>query len=178
MGGAVALMIGGVVLALLLTAAEWVDPEDRDPQARPRRATPADGGWFLVYLAYAPITAAVVASFGAGASRHGLLRWAVERAPWAVQFTLSVVVAELCAYWLHRAMHHVPLLWRVHAVHHGASDVRWWTTFRFHPVDGVLAHGVPILVVAALGFDPKAIGAYLAIVFVVTIFAHAVPDGS
>jgi len=165
--------IGGTALALLLTLAEWVDPEGRDPQPRPRRGTRADIGWFLVYVAYAPVTATVVATWVAGVSRHGVFRTSIERAPVMVQFALGVAVAEACAYWLHRAMHRVPVLWRIHAVHHGAPDVRWWTTFRFHPVDGVLAHAAPLLVIAACGFGPSVIAGYLAVVFVVTILAHA-----
>jgi sterol desaturase/sphingolipid hydroxylase (fatty acid hydroxylase superfamily) len=172
-GGAVGLVIGGVLVALLLTAAEWVDPESRNPRPRPRRGTRGDLGWFLVYIAYAPLTAAVVTVAAAEVARHGLARGAVDRLPAVFQFVLVVVVAELCAYWLHRAMHRVPVLWRVHAVHHGATDVRWWTTFRFHPVDGVLGHAIPVLVVAACGFAPTEVAGYLGIVVVVTIFAHA-----
>jgi sterol desaturase/sphingolipid hydroxylase (fatty acid hydroxylase superfamily) len=70
-------------------------------------------------------------------------------------------------------MHARPSLWGVHATHHTAADVRWWTTFRFHPVDGALQHAVPLLVAAALGFGPTALSGYVAVVFVVTVFAHA-----
>jgi sterol desaturase/sphingolipid hydroxylase (fatty acid hydroxylase superfamily) len=166
-------VVGACLLAVLLTAAEWSNPEDREPQPRPRRGTRADLAWFFVYLAYAPITALGVSAAVSTISRHGLARGAIDRVPWAIQLVFALVVAELCAYWLHRAMHRIPRLWRMHAVHHGATDLRWWSTFRFHPVDGVFAHAVPLLVAAACGFGPPVVAGYLAIVFVVTMFAHA-----
>ena len=42
-------------------------------------------------------------------------------------------------YWIHRAYHHYPFLWRFHAVHHRAFS------FRFHPVESLLNWGVPFI---------------------------------
>ena len=32
--------------------------------------------------------------------------------PWLVQFLLAVLVADIAEYWIHRALHVVPWLWR------------------------------------------------------------------
>jgi len=45
------------------------------------------------------------------------------------------LVSELAAYWLHRAMHRVPLLWRFHRLHHDGTPVSWSDAWRSHPVD-------------------------------------------
>ena len=48
---------------------------------------------------------------------------------------LALVVAELGFYWGHRALHASPLLWRFHALHHGAERLDWLVNTRAHPVD-------------------------------------------
>src|SRR5688572_13308816 len=52
-------------------------------------------------------------------------------------FVLNLLVLEFFHYWVHRAFHHFPLLWRLHAVHHSLhisvlKDIS-------HPVEVVLA---------------------------------------
>ena len=53
--------------------------------------------------------------------------------------TARILVAwfatELAAYWLHRAMHRVPLLWRVHRMHHTDVPLAWHQSWWIHPVD-------------------------------------------
>lgn len=166
-------LIAVAALAVALSAAEWIDPEDRAPKIRFRLPVRTDAGWFVVYLAYAPVTAVLVMAGVHALSRRGVARSLIDHWPAGVALVGAFVVADACAYALHRLMHARPSLWRFHVVHHDASDVRWWTTFRFHPVDGVLQHAVPLLVAAACGFGPVALSGYVAVVFVVTVFAHA-----
>lgn len=173
MHGLVGVGVGAALLALVLSAAEWVNPEAlAEPRSR-RRVTAGDFGWFVVYVGYAPLTAAAVMALVAVVAAHGPGHVVVTHAPFWEQCAGAFAVADGCAYWLHRAMHSVPVLWRVHRVHHGATSVRWWTTFRFHPGDGVLAHAVPLTAAALCGFGPDALAVYLAFVFGVTLFAHA-----
>jgi sterol desaturase/sphingolipid hydroxylase (fatty acid hydroxylase superfamily) len=164
---------GAVLLAALLSAAEWINPEDREFGRRRDRGSRGDVIWFVVYLAYAPLTGLATMAFVSGVARHGIARSIAARQPWSVRVAGAVLVAELAAYWLHRAMHASPRLWRLHSVHHGATDLHWWSTFRFHPVDGATAHAVPLLVAAACGFGPDVVVVYLGVVFVVSAFAHA-----
>jgi len=57
----------------------------------------------------------------------------------AALYTLSLFIAgDLSRYWLHRAMHAVPLLWRFHAVHHSAEVLNPLTFYRVHPVENLL----------------------------------------
>jgi len=69
--------------------------------------------------------------------------------PVAVRLALALVVGEFGYYWAHRAMHTVPWLWRVHAVHHSAEHVDWLVNTRAHPLDLVfsrLAAFIPMYV--------------------------------
>jgi len=46
-------------------------------------------------------------------------------------------VNDFGAYWGHRASHHIPFLWRFHAIHHSAEHMDWLVNTRAHPVDMV-----------------------------------------
>src|SRR5580698_5020251 len=48
---------------------------------------------------------------------------AVGHLPWLVQFFLAVLVADLAEYFIHRAFHKVPLMWRFHAIHHSSNSL-------------------------------------------------------
>jgi sterol desaturase/sphingolipid hydroxylase (fatty acid hydroxylase superfamily) len=52
------------------------------------------------------------------------------------RIVLAWAVGEVGAYWLHRAMHRIPLLWRVHRMHHTAEvPLAWHHSWWIHPVD-------------------------------------------
>jgi len=54
-------------------------------------------------------------------------------------FTVAlVVVADLFRFVCHAAMHHVPLLWEFHKVHHSAKALTPATLFRAHPLEKFL----------------------------------------
>lgn len=48
------------------------------------------------------------------------------------------VVDDFTKYLLHRWMHHWPLLWAIHKVHHSAETLTPITVYRVHPLEGVL----------------------------------------
>ncbi len=67
-----------------------------------------------------------------------LLRAQVAGFPLLVQMTLATVIADLFAYWIHRAYHRFPALWAFHVVHHTSEELDWLSTSRLHPVSQVL----------------------------------------
>jgi sterol desaturase/sphingolipid hydroxylase (fatty acid hydroxylase superfamily) len=46
--------------------------------------------------------------------------------------------SDFVGYWIHRAMHRVPALWRFHKLHHEATELSWLDAWRQHPVDSVI----------------------------------------
>jgi sterol desaturase/sphingolipid hydroxylase (fatty acid hydroxylase superfamily) len=60
-----------------------------------------------------------------------------------------LVLADMAGYWMHRAMHRVPWLWRLHAVHHAPTELHWFEAWRQHPLD-CLAHGLAVGLPGAL----------------------------
>lgn len=72
------------------------------------------------------------------------------------QFVLFMVVSDAALYWKHRAMHAVPALWRVHAIHHSQRNMTFLTTFRFHALDEMLSNVVRLAAALLLGIPPAA----------------------
>jgi sterol desaturase/sphingolipid hydroxylase (fatty acid hydroxylase superfamily) len=57
--------------------------------------------------------------------------------PW-IKYAFVFVALDLCDYVYHRAMHHIPSLWRFHLVHHTDQIVDSSTTVREHPGESVV----------------------------------------
>jgi sterol desaturase/sphingolipid hydroxylase (fatty acid hydroxylase superfamily) len=83
-----------------------------------------------------------------------------------------VVLVDVGVYWVHRAMHQIPFLWRFHSIHHSTRSLDWVSGFRNHPGEAALA--VPVfLPLLAAGLDPAAVGGvYVVVTGVVGAWAH------
>ena len=58
-----------------------------------------------------------------------------------ISYTLALLfLNDFAAYWLHRAMHEVPFLWRIHRIHHTATTLTPLTLLRVHPLELLLNH--------------------------------------
>jgi sterol desaturase/sphingolipid hydroxylase (fatty acid hydroxylase superfamily) len=75
---------------------------------------------------------------------------------WAAS-ALSVVLLDLAIYLQHVLFHAVPLLWRVHRMHHADLDVDATTGTRFHPVEILLSMVMKLACIVALGASPAGV---------------------
>ena len=142
-------VFGGVFL--LCALAEWRWPRRQVVSARPLRwsANVAVSfiGSLLVRLAV-PLLA-VQAALLASAEDWGLLNL-VELPLW-FSVLLSVLLLDLLIYWQHRLFHSVPLLWRLHRMHHSDTHIDVSTGIRFHPVEIALSMLLKVAAVMLLG---------------------------
>lgn len=54
-------------------------------------------------------------------------------------YTLALfLVGDLSRYWLHRFLHTIPWLWKIHRVHHSAEVLNPFTFYRVHPFENIL----------------------------------------
>ena len=93
--------------------------------------------------------------------------------PTVVQFAALLLVADFTQYWVHRAFHAVPALWRFHAVHHSADQMDWLAGSRLHLVDIAVTRGLTYVPIYVLGFAEAPLFAYLVVVSVQATFIHA-----
>jgi sterol desaturase/sphingolipid hydroxylase (fatty acid hydroxylase superfamily) len=79
----------------------------------------------------------------------GLLRWA-DAGPISAGI-IAVLALDFSWYALHRTMHRVPALWKVHRVHHSDPVVDVTTTIRQHPAESLLRYATLTAFAAVLG---------------------------
>ncbi len=71
--------------------------------------------------------------------------------PDLIAIGIGIVALDLMIYLQHVMFHAVPLLWRLHMVHHTDLDIDLTTGLRFHPVEIVLSMILKITLIVALG---------------------------
>lgn len=106
------------------------------------------------------------------AAKDGIQGW-VQNLNFFVALFLIVLVADLVQYWTHRAYHEVPLLWRLHAVHHSAKSMDWLAGSRQHIVELLITRTLVLAPIYVLGFSKEVIDAYIVIVGFQAVFNHA-----
>lgn len=79
----------------------------------------------------------------------GLLQ--MTNVPFALACFLAVIILDLAIYAQHVLFHAVPVLWRLHRMHHADLDFDVSTGVRFHPLEIVLSMGIKLMVVVVLG---------------------------
>ncbi len=97
----------------------------------------------------------------------------IRSVPGVIQFALLMVVADFTQYWVHRAFHAVPVLWRFHAIHHSADHMDWLAGSRLHLVDVAVTRGLTYVPIYLLGFADGPLFAYLVVVSAQATFIHA-----
>lgn len=102
----------------------------------------------------------------------GLKDW-VSGLPFIAQFLLAVFMADLAQAIIHRAYHRITTLWRFHAVHHSSRDLDWLAGSRVHFMETVATRGVVLLPLLICGFSQEAVNAYVILVGVQAVVAHA-----
>ena len=93
--------------------------------------------------------------------------------PFWVQVVIIMAATDFVQYWVHRAFHTVPALWRFHAIHHSTKQMDWLAGARMHLIEIAVLRGLTAVPMFSLGFDPAAIQAYLLIVYFYSSFIHA-----
>ena len=93
--------------------------------------------------------------------------------PFAAELLLTFLLLDLWRYWEHRLFHQVPLLWRLHLVHHSDTHIDVTTSERHHPLEFLLGTVVLMALVSVLGLPAPALGLYLLAATVVALYSHA-----
>ena len=106
------------------------------------------------------------------AAQDGIRGWVQHLNFWVALF-LIVLVADLVQYWTHRAYHEVPLLWRLHAVHHSVKSMDWLAGSRQHILELIITRTLVLAPIYVLGFSKEVIDAYIIVVGFQAVFNHA-----
>jgi sterol desaturase/sphingolipid hydroxylase (fatty acid hydroxylase superfamily) len=108
-----------------------------------------------------------------GTGQFDALRQWVGALPFVAQLIAIMFITDFVQYWLHRAFHRVPWLWKFHAVHHSAQAMDWIAGARMHFLEIIVLRAATATPAFVLGFSMEALQVYLLIVYVLSTFVHA-----
>jgi sterol desaturase/sphingolipid hydroxylase (fatty acid hydroxylase superfamily) len=116
-------------------------------------------------------TTAVGLAIGVGESGTGLLNHFTV--PFPVAVVLSILLLDLVIYLQHLMFHAVPVLWRLHRMHHADLDFDVTTGARFHPIEIVLSMLIKFAAIALLGAPALAVLVFEVLLNATAMFNHA-----
>ncbi len=115
--------------------------------------------------------AAVLAALDAAANGFGLFN-AVDWPGW-LEVLIVFVVLDFAIWFQHLISHKIPILWRLHRVHHSDPDIDVTTAIRFHPIEIALSMLFKIGLVYALGAPVLAVVLFEVVLNGSAMFNHA-----
>jgi sterol desaturase/sphingolipid hydroxylase (fatty acid hydroxylase superfamily) len=114
-----------------------------------------------------PVGAAILAK-----ERHWGLLNNIGMSYWS-SVVVGVIVLDLAIYLQHVLHHAVPLLWRLHMVHHSDLDFDVTTGLRFHPFEIILSMGIKLMTIIALGPPALAVLIFEVALNATSMFNHS-----
>jgi sterol desaturase/sphingolipid hydroxylase (fatty acid hydroxylase superfamily) len=168
-----ALRLGGFLAVIALLALwQWRRPLRGD--GAPARRQAVNLGLVLIDTALLRLAFPLLAIGlalqlqGRGIGLMPMLAW-----PLWLELTLTVLIFDLAIYWQHRLLHVIPLLWRLHRVHHSDTGFDFSTGVRFHPLEIALSMLLKLGLVLALGAHPLAVLIFELLLSLGALFTHA-----
>jgi sterol desaturase/sphingolipid hydroxylase (fatty acid hydroxylase superfamily) len=92
--------------------------------------------------------------------------------PYWVAFGLAVLALDMAIYFQHVMLHAVPVLWRLHRVHHADPDFDVTTGLRFHPAEIVLSMLIKLAAIALIGAPAAAVLVFEILLNACAMFNH------
>lgn len=116
-------------------------------------------------------TAAVGMALFAREQGWGLINYL--QPPYWLAVLAAVIVLDFFIWLQHVMVHAVPLLWRLHRVHHADLDFDVTTGARFHPLEILLSMGIKFAVIALLGPPVLAVIVFEILLNATSMFNHS-----
>lgn len=91
----------------------------------------------------------------------------------SVEIILSVLLLDLIIYGQHVLTHYVPMLWRLHRVHHSDKDLDVTSGIRFHPFEIIFSLLVKAAAIMLLGCSVLAVLIFELLLNVMPMFNHS-----
>jgi len=92
--------------------------------------------------------------------------------PYWVEVAMGVLILDCIIYLQHLMFHAVPLLWRLHMMHHADLDYDVTTGLRFHPIEIMISMVIKMASVAALGASPVTVVLFEIVLNATAMFNH------
>jgi len=116
-----------------------------------------------------PAAAAGMAAFAA-AQGWGLLNYLAP--PYWLAVVIAIVALDFVIWLQHVLVHAIPVLWRLHRVHHADPDFDLTTGARFHPLEILLSMSIKFAAIALLGPPVLAVILFEVLLNATSMFNH------
>lgn len=107
------------------------------------------------------------------AADHGIGLLHLLALPAFAAWTATILLRSLATYALHRLSHAVPVLWRVHRIHHCDTAIDLSTGFRNHPFELAISLLVFAAASIVLGLSAPALAIYESVAVAFALWDHA-----
>ncbi len=124
----------------------------------------------ILFLPLTPISF-IVAALWAEQNGFGLLNLATLPLPVVIIGTL--LLRGFVSFATHFLNHKVPVLWRLHRVHHLDTELDVSSTVRFHPLEMPVSALIGVPLIAMFGLSPWVLLFYELLDASVTVFSHS-----
>lgn len=146
---------------------ERIAPKTAAPSGRGRLL--ANGALWLIVLLISPV---VVLPLTLLASDHALWTRQDALAAWPIVI-VDVIVLDCWTYWLHRAYHRAPAMWRLHAAHHLDEFLDSSSALRFHAFEIALSALLRMAPIILFAIPFAHVVVFETVLLVATIFHHS-----
>jgi sterol desaturase/sphingolipid hydroxylase (fatty acid hydroxylase superfamily) len=92
--------------------------------------------------------------------------------PYLLKVVVGVMILDLVIYLQHVMFHAIPILWRLHMMHHADLDFDVTTGLRFHPIEIILSMVIKLSVVALIGPPALAVLIFEVLLNATSMFNH------
>ena len=124
---------------------------------------------FIVRLLF-PAAAVGMAAF---ASEQGWGIFNYYQTSFVVAVVVSIIAMDFIIYLQHVMVHAVPVLWRLHRVHHADPNFDVTTGARFHPIEIILSMLIKFATIAVLGPPVLAVVIFEVLLNATAMFNHS-----
>ncbi len=115
---------------------------------------------------------AAAVGMAAAAARQGWGLFNVVEVPGWLAVAASVVILDFVIWLQHVMVHAVPVLWRLHRVHHADLDFDVTTGARFHTLEIILSMGIKFAAIVLLGPPLVAVVIFEVLLNATAMFNH------
>ncbi|PKF51870.1 sterol desaturase family protein [Enterovibrio nigricans] len=157
----------------VMALAEWLFPKRLLTVKKAKRWFNNISLMMLNTLAVRLVFPIAAAGFAAWCASRGMGLFNLISVPIWVAIILSIVALDGIIWLQHRLFHKIPMLWRLHAVHHADKDLDVTSGARFHTLEILLSMVIKFFAIALLGAPAVAVILFEVILSGMALFNHS-----
>lgn len=132
-----------------------------------------NAGLWLLTIVFSVGVVAPMTAWGVNQSLWQRPGWMIAGAAGAGFIVLDLIILDCWVYWLHRAYHKVPMMWRLHEVHHRDEFLDTTSAMRFHVTEILLSASLRLILIAVLAIPLLTVILFETILLFVSFFHHS-----